>query len=200
MTYKVCRKRSTSTFKINDQYCKIFFTPLKPWNGEYWMWDIGFAVSKSKHQLNDWYTKKKNKRAKKLTTQLTGKAGIKTLTEGLRTVLRMRWTLEPGDCLFLGCESCEPEKQFRAYCRWLKDHPDWRVDVENKRFWWHRPPFADDPLYELGRIIPTVPADPLAPVVELNYFQSFLFDPFPEVLEDMLQSMAQIHCQSDQAQ
>ena len=200
MTYKVCRKRSTTTFKINDQYCKIFFTPLKPWNGDYWMWDIGFAVSKSKRQLNDWYAKKKNKRTKKLTSQLTGKGGIRTLTEGLRTVLKMRWTLEPGDCLFLGCESCEPEKQFRAYCRWLKDHPDWRVDVEGKRFWWHRPPFAGDPLYEMGRIIPTVPEDPLAPVVELNYFQSFLFDPFPGVLEDMLQSTAQTHCQSDQAQ
>lgn len=200
MTYKVCRKRSTTTFKINDQYCKLFFRPLKPWKDAYWMWEVSFAVSKSKRQINDWYARKGNKRAKTLGKQLTGKSGIKTLTEGLHNVLLFRWTIPPGDCLFLDCESCNPEKQFRAYCRWLKDHPDWRVDVEGKRFWWHRPPYADDPLYQLGKIIPMAPADPLAPVVDGKYFESFLFDPFPGVLEDMLGSMVQTDCQSDQAQ
>lgn len=200
MTYKVCRKRSTTTFKINDQYCKIFFRPLKPWTDSSWIWEVSFAVSKSKRQINDWFKRRKNKRGRKLNEQLTGKSGIKTLTEAVRTVLKFRWKLEPGDCLFFSCESCQPEKQFRAYCRWLKDHPDWRVDLEQKKFWWHRPPYVDDPLYDLGKITPTVPEDPLAPVVDANYFQCFLFDPFPGVLEDMLQSMVQKDYQLDQAQ
>jgi len=200
MTYKVCRKRSTTTFKINDQYCKLFFTPLRQWNRDHWIWEIGFAVSKSKRQINDWYARKKNKRANKLKSQITGKSGIKPLNTALPLVLKFRWKIEPGDCMFLDCQSNQPDKQFRAYKYWLKHHPDWGLDVEHKRLWWHRPPYLGDPLYELGRIIPMVPADPLAPVVDGKYFESFLFDPFPGVLEDMLGSMVQTGSQSDQAQ
>ena len=200
MTHRVCRKRSTTTFKVNDQYCKLFLTPLYQYRPNHWVWKVGFAVSKSKRQLNDWYYERSNRRSKKLHSQLTGKAGIKTITQGFNQVLLQRWNLEPGDCLFIDCTSIEVEKQFHAFSRWLRYHPDWEVDFNGKVFWWHRPPYARDPLYELGRITPVVPADPLAPLVDEKYFQSFLFHPFPGVLEDMLQSTAQTDCQSDQAQ
>ena len=200
MTYRVCRKRSTTTFKINNQYCKVFLTPLRRWEGEYWIWQLSFAVSKSKRQINDWYKNKKNKSVLNLKNQITGRSGIKTITEGFRQALLLRWGLEPGDILFLDCTSKEADKQFRAFCRWLRYHPEWTVDVENKVFWWQRPPYRFDPLYEMGRIIPVVPEDPLAPVVEQQYFECFRVDFHPGVLEDMLQSMVQTHCQSDQVQ
>lgn len=188
MTYRVCRKRSTTTFKVNDQYCKLFLIPLHPSGTDHWVWKFGFAVSKSKRQLNDWFNEKKNQRSRLLHQQITGKSGVIPIVRGFQNVLTMRWNLQPGDALFIDCTSVEADKQFSAFSRWLRYHPDWLVDPINKMFWWHRPPYAGDPLYELGEITPMVPADPLAPLVGEQYFQSFLFHPYPGVLEDMLQS------------
>lgn len=200
MTYRVCRKRSTTTFKINDQYCKVFLTPIKEFNPGRWVWKVGFAISKSKRQLNDWDKRKKNKRSVNLHNQISGRSGIKTITEGFRQVLLMRWNLEPGDALFLDCTSKKPDAQFRSWSRWLRYHPDWNVDVIDKAFWWHRPPYGGDPIYEMGRIIPVVPEDPLAPLVDEQYFACFRVDFHPGVLEDMLQSMVQKSNQSDPVQ
>lgn len=200
MTYRVCRKRSTTTFKINNQYCKLFLTPLHEYRPNHWVWKFGFAVSKSKRQLNDWYNQKKNQRSKLLHNQITGKAGMKTIIRGFENVLLLRWNIEPGDCLFIDCTSAESTKQFSAFSRWLRYHPDWEVDPANKVFWWHRPPYAGDPLYEMGQIIPVVPEDPLAPLVDEQYFSCFRVHFLPGVLEDMLQSMTQIKNQSSPAQ
>jgi len=200
MTYRVCRKRSTTTFKINDQYCKVSLTPLKPWSGDKWLWQVHVAVSKSKRQLNDWYKEKKNKRSNNMKSHLTGKSGIKALTNSATAILKLRWKLEPGDCLYLDCQSCKPDKQFRAYYYWVKNNPDCSIDAEKRRVWWHRPPYLGDPLYEMGQIIPVVPEDPLAPVVGERYFECFRVDFYPGVLEDMLQSMVQTGSQSDQDQ
>lgn len=160
------------------------------------MWKFGFAVSKSKRQLNDWYKEKKNRRSNLLHKQLTGKSGMKTIVQGFHHVLLMRWHLEPGDCLFLDCTSKEPDKQFKAWSRWLRYHPDWEVDYARKMFWWHRPPYSNDPLYEIGTIVPKVPADPLAPLVDEQYYECFLFHPAPGVLEGMLQSKIETENQS----
>jgi len=152
------------------------------------VWKFGFAVSKSKRQLNDWYQKKKNQRSRLLHTQITGKSGVIPIIRGFDCVLRMRWQLEPGDAVYIDSTSARRHTQFRAFLRWLPRHPDWEADCFNKIFWWHRPPYAGDPLYKMGKIIPVVPEDPLAPLVSEQYFQSFLFHPYPGVLEDMLQS------------
>jgi hypothetical protein len=200
MTHRVCRKRSTTTFKINDQYCKLFLTPEFCFTGNHWVWRVAYAISKSKRQLNDWYQNKKNKRASNMRSHLTGKGGFKSINQGFKHLLVARWQLEPGDCLYLDCTSRHPDKQFKAWSRWLAYHPDWSVDWEALKFWWHRPPYAAEPLYELGKITGVVPADPLAPAVGEKYFECFLFHPFPGVLEDMLQSTAETNYQSDQAQ
>lgn len=200
MTYRVCRKRSTTTFKVNDQYCKLFLSPLHEYEPNHWVWKFGFAVSKSKRQLNDWYNQRSNQRSKLLHTQITGKAGMKTISQGFHEVLLMRWNLEPGDCLFIDCTSAKADKQFNAFSRWLRYHPDWEVDAYNKKFWWHRPPYAGDPLYSIGKIIPKVPANPLAPSVDAAYYEPFLFHPHPQVLEGMLQSKIETENQSSPAQ
>lgn len=200
MTYRVCRKRSTSTFKVNDQYCKVFLTPSFCFKDNHWAWKVGFAVSKSKRQLNDWYQERKNKRARQLRTQLTGKGGFKTISRGFKTVLNLRWNLEPGDCLFLDCTSKEPDKQFHAWSHWLERHPDWLVNFENLQFWWHRPPYHMDPIYQMAKVIPTVPVNPLAPSVGEQYFDGFLIDLLPAAREDMLQSTVEILNQSFQDQ
>ena len=200
MTYRVCRKRSTTTFKVNDQYCKLFLTPLYEYEPNHWVWKFGFAVSKSKRQLNDWNEERGNRRSRLLHSQITGKGGMKTIIQGFHHVLLMRWNLEPGDCLFIDCTSAEADKQFKAFSRWLRYHPDWEVDYHNKKFWWHRPPYAGDPLYSMGKITPKVPADPLAPLVDAAYYEPFLFHPHPGVLEDMLQSKSETENQSCQVQ
>lgn len=200
MTYRVCRKRSTTTFKLGDQYCKVFLTPRYPYVNDRWLWKFGFAVSKSKRQLNDWYKGKKNKRAEKLRENLTGRQGIKTITQGFHHVLLMRWLIEPGDALFIDCTSIQKFKQFRAFYRWTKQHPDWVVLPSERLFMWYRPPYWNDPIYECGKITAAVPADPTAPVVESAYYECFLLDPDPEVLQDMLRSRVEIENQSDLVQ
>lgn len=164
------------------------------------MWQVHVAVSKSKRQLNDWYKEKKNKRCNNLKSHLTGKSGIKILTTSVNSILKLRWNLEPGDCLYIDCQSCKADKQFRTYYYWVKNHPDCCIDTEKKRVWWHRPPYVGDALYEMGRIIPVVPEDRAAPLVGEQYFECFRVDFHPGVLEDMLQSMVQTDSQSTQAQ
>lgn len=200
MTYRVCRKRSTTTFKLGDQYCKLVLEPNYVYVDDRWVWKFGFAVSKSKRQLNDWYNERKNKRAKNLGSRLTGKQGMKTISQGFHHALLMRWQIEPGDVVYIDCRSVNSEKQFRAYYRWTAKHPDWVILPNERLFMWYRPPYWNDPIYQCGKITGVVPADPTAPVVESAYYECFLLDPDPEVLEDMLRSKVETKNQSDLVQ
>jgi hypothetical protein len=200
MTYKVCRKRSTTTFKINNQVCKVFLNPLFKGENGHWIWELSFAIGKSKRDLNDWFNQRKNKRANRIKKRLTGKNGLKPLNKAAQISLQMRWQIEPGDCILVNCQSKYVYKQFKAMFYWLKHQPDIVHNSFKKQLWWHRPPYPGDPIYELGKIIPAAPANPLAPVVDLNYFDSFRVEFHPQVLEDMLKSMVQKSNQSDQVQ
>jgi hypothetical protein len=146
----------------------------------FWIWNVGFAVGKSRRQINDWYNNRKNKRSKSLTRQMTGRSGIKTIKRGWTEVLRLRWSLPPGDGYIIDCTSKYPEKEFRAFHRWALANEDIVIDYANKQFWWYRPPYADDPLRASYKIIPAIPPDPLAPTTGANYYNCFL-----------------IHCEAD---
>ena len=70
------RKFTTSTFFVEGQLCKIFFQPLSTFNKNHVVWNVGFAIGKSKRQLNDWYWKRKNKRSRSIRNKMIGKSGL----------------------------------------------------------------------------------------------------------------------------
>jgi hypothetical protein len=179
MSYRVCRKFTGSVFKVGDHLCKIFLEPMVEYRPGFYSWNVGFAVGKSRRQLNDWYWKRKNKRARSIDKKLLGKSGVSTFTIGYKILQRIRWSIEPGDCLVLDCTSKDPEKQFRVWCRWLKNNPEWSIDTERKEFLWYRPPYPDDPLRAAYDLVAVVPDDPTICVSGRNYFKTFYFEPFP---------------------
>ena len=136
-------------------------------------WNIGFAIGKSNRQLNDWYTKKKNKRAFSLNKKLVGRSGIKFIRKGFEEVLKLRWYIQPGDAIVLDCTSGEPEKQFRAWKRWQAFHPDILVKEERKEFIWHRPPHHIDPIWKSHKIIGKIPPFPNKSISGKRYFDCF---------------------------
>ena len=155
------RQFTTSTIFVEGQMCKIFLQPLSEFKKGFWIWNTGFAVGKSNRQLNDWYWKRKNKRARSINKKMTGKAGLKTIKKGFEEVLKLRWNIYPGDVLFIDCTSGLPSKQFRAFSRWHRYHPEWTIDYVNKIFFWHRPPHANDPVWDKYEVIGKTPANPL---------------------------------------
>lgn len=177
MSYRVCRKFTSSTFRVDEQLCKIFLEPTFEYRPGFWSWNVGFAVGNSRRQLNDWYWKRKNKRWRSLHTQLTGKAGLKAIRRGFQEVLKMRWNIAPGDCLILDCTSADPEKQFHAWSRWHRYHPEWVIDYERKEFIWYRPPYPDDQIWSHFEILDRTPADPLANTDGDAYFSAFSLRP-----------------------
>lgn len=173
MTYRVRRHTTSRTFKVNGQLCKVFLEPCNEYEPGYWIWNVGFAIGKSRRQINDWYWKRKNKRRRTLTSNLTGKTGIKAIKTAFNTVLEMRWAIEPGDCLMLDCTSKEPLKQFNAWYRWHKHHPEWAIDYQELKYYWYRPPFPSDKIWQNFDIVKVLPEDLLANTHELNYFNCF---------------------------
>jgi len=177
MTYRVCRKFISSTFRVDGQLCKVFLEPISEYRPGRYLWNTGFAIGKSERQLRDWYWKRKNRRARSITDHMNGKCGIKAIRRGFHEVLRLRWNIEPGDCLVIDSTSGYPDKQFRAFGWWHRYHPEWTINYESKEFFWHRPPYPDDPIWEHYSITGVVPADPLANTRDQRYFDCFYIRP-----------------------
>jgi hypothetical protein len=174
MSYRICRKFISHTFRVEDQLCKIFLEPIHEHRPGFWVWNVGFAVGKSRRQINDWYWKRKNKRRRTLHTKLTGRSGMKAIRRGFEEVLKLRWHIQPGDCLVLDCTSADPERQFHAWSRWHRYHPEWVINYERKEFIWYRPPYPDDAIWwAAGMIKSVIPADPLANTADQRYFDCF---------------------------
>ena len=198
MTYRVCRQFKVSTFRVDNQLCKIFLEPIFEYKPGFFMWNVGFAIGKSNRQLNDWYWKRKNKRRRSLENQFIGRSGIKAIRRGFEEVLKLRWSIEPGDYLVLDCTSGDPERQFHAWSRWHRYHPEWVIDYDKKEFLWYRPPYSDDPLREYFDIKAIVPADPLANTDNSRYSDCFLVRPkgfgtyrsMVEIIEELNQAQS----------
>ena len=192
MTYRVRRKFTSTTFCIDDQICKIFFSPEREYRDGFWLWKVGFAVGKSKRQLNDWYWKRKNKPARSIRNQMVGRSGLKAIRRGFEEVLRMRWLIPPGDAIVLDCTSGDPDRQFRAWSRWHRYHPEWIIDFNSKEFYWYRPPYYDDPIRKEFNITPLVPSDPLANTAKERYFDCFRVSPKVKVDELSMEQIANL--------
>ena len=171
------RKFTTYKFFVEGQICKVFFQPQKEFKKGFWIWNVGFAVGKSNRQLNDWYWKRKNKRSRSIHRQMTGRKGIKTVTIFFKEILKLRWILEPGDVFYCDCTSFKPEQQFKIGLRFVRNHPDWAIDHDKKIFFWHRPPYSDDEIWDTHKIIGKMPPNPLLSMGSNQYAQCF--DAFP---------------------
>ena len=177
MSYRVSRKFTSSSFKINGQFCKVFLEPDYEYRGGYWLWNLGFAIGKSRRQLNDWYWRRENKRRHSLDGHITGCSNMTAFSKGVRTMLDLRWTLPPGDLLKIDCTSKEPEKQFRSYWYWLRKHPEWRIDRDTKTIFWYRPPYPDDQIWEQFKVVGIIPEDRQANTAESRYYDCFRVEP-----------------------
>ena len=171
------RKFTTYKFFVEGQICKVFFQPQKEFKKGFWIWNVGFAVGKSNRQLNDWYWKRKNKRSRSIHRQMTGRKGMKTVTIFFKEILKLRWILEPGDVFYCDCTSFKPEQQFKIGLRFVRNHPDWAIDHDKKIFFWHRPPYSDDEIWDTHKIIGKIPPNPLLSMGNSQYVQCF--DAFP---------------------
>ena len=178
MSYRVRRKFTSSKFYVEGQICKIFMEPHYEIRPGFWLWNVGFAIGKSNRQINDWYNKRKNKRCRSMYKKMTGqRAGFKAVKKGFEKVLRMRWLIQPGDILLLDCTSGDPGKQFKAWSRWHRYHPEWTFSVEKLEWYWHRPPYIDDPVRKDFNIRAITPEDPLANTDGSRYFDCFRVEP-----------------------
>ena len=173
MSKKLHRKSISNSFKIKGHLCKVILDPWCKLENGFYNWNVGFAVGKSNRQINDWYHKRKNRRARSLNRKLTGKVGLKLIAEGWYKVLQMRWYVKPGDSLTISCTSAKPEQQFRAFKYWQRHHCDWLCDDEKLEFHWTRPPYPDDTIWDKYEFIPKVPDNPLEPVYPGAYFDCF---------------------------
>jgi len=104
---------------------------------------------------------------------LVGKSGMEAIAKGFDTVLLLRWNIAPGDAVVLDCTSADPERQFRAWKRWHRHHQDWVIDYQEKKFFWYRPPYPDDELHKLFKILPVTPPNPRMNCQEQRYFSCF---------------------------
>ena len=173
MTYRVRRQFKVSTFRVDGQLCKMFLDPWYEYKPGFFTWNIGFAVGKSSRQINDWYKGRKNKRARSLDQKVTGRSGVKTVLRSVEEIFRLRWHIEPGDCLIFKCTSLDPDKQFNVYGRWVRKHREWVANHELKELAWYRPPYIDDALRSYCDIIPVTPKDPLADTLADRYYDCF---------------------------
>ena len=108
---------------------------------------------------------------------MVGKSGLKTIKKGFEEVLKLRWIVEPGDVIFLDCTSGDPERQFKAWSRWHRYHPEWSIDYEKKIFFWHRPPYANDEVWDNYKVIGFTPANPLLNTEPCRYRDCFSLYP-----------------------
>jgi hypothetical protein len=177
MTQRVRRKFTSSTFCVDGYICKVFIEPVEKYTSNFYIWSAGFAIGKSKRQINDWYKRRKNKRARSLEGKISGKRGIKIIRKGFQEILKMRWLIEPGDALSGVCRSAKTEKEFNAFYRWAKKHPEIIINYLNKEFIWYRPPFPNDPVRKHFKIIPLTPSNKLISTTGSSYYDCFLVRP-----------------------
>ena len=89
MTYRPRRRRLTSTIRVGKHICKVFIDPWHWVKDGTVVWKVGFAVGKSRRQVNDWYHIRQNRHSRSLHKRMTGTEEHKTISRGFK-VLRLR--------------------------------------------------------------------------------------------------------------
>jgi hypothetical protein len=119
LTCKQRRKKLTFSKRFdNGQLLKAFLTPVNIKDNKC-IWNFAIAVSRSNRQINDWNSCRKNKRANKLKSNVTGNVGSKSLIEAARITRKCFVHIQKGDSIIFKCESSIRQKQLRVFKKWL---------------------------------------------------------------------------------
>ena len=141
MSYRIKRKKITRSIKINQkQFIKLRFIPwVRTPNGCVWL--ASMALCRSKRQVNDWLQEKKNKRARQLKFNLTGKDSNRIQAIGVRVLREWINVIPPGDSLAFRCDSAKKEKQFRVWKKWFtkNESSNWIIEEDLKTFFYYKP-------------------------------------------------------------
>lgn len=141
MSYRIKRKKITRSIRINQkQFIKLRLIPwIRTPNGCVWL--VSMAVCRSKRQVNDWLQEKKNKRARQLKLNLTGKDSNRIQAIGVRALRELIDVIPPGDSLTFRCDSAKKEKQFRVWKKWFtkKENSNWIIEDDLKTFFYYKP-------------------------------------------------------------
>lgn len=135
-------KRQKKTGKIFLKGKTFLKLRLIPWirtkSGCVWL--ASMAVSNSNRQVNDWLNRRGNQRVRRLDMSLTGKSGNLSQALAIRFLRECVEYIPVGDSIALRCESVVPDKQFRIWKRWFKNHEDpaWEISEEHKSFFLYK--------------------------------------------------------------
>lgn len=119
----ICEKRRRKKLTFikrfdNGQLLKALLVPVNIKNNNC-IWNFSIAVSRSNRQINDWNKCRKNRRANKLKSNLTGNVGPKSLIEAARITRECFVHIREGDSIIFKCESSMRQKQIRVFKKWL---------------------------------------------------------------------------------
>ena len=140
MSLRTTRNKKVAITRLPHGY--ILKLQLRPWlytrTGVVWL--ASLAIGKSTRQINDWMMRRKNRRVRRMDSSLTGKEGNRTQAIAIRQVRKWAKEIPVGDSMTLRCESVVPEKQFRIWKKWFKQHEDqsWEVSDEHQSFFFYR--------------------------------------------------------------
>jgi len=124
----------------NGQICKVWFSPFLR-VGNTFIWNVSTAIGRSVRQLNDWSLKRKNKRAKRLKSSMSGRVGSASLFFVIRILRQCYRLLPPGDSIAFKCESVCSSKQYKVWEKWLlnKEADPWQALPDVKSFFINQP-------------------------------------------------------------
>lgn len=142
---KFTRSKKISTLKLDDgTLLRVRLIPWIPVEDRY-IWLVSMAVGKSNRQINDWMNKRKNRRARRLSTQLNGKFAMQLQLLAMDQVRTWMDEHPAGDSMTFRCESAKADKQFRIWKKWFrrKEAVEWQVLDEELAFYYYKPMVLD---------------------------------------------------------
>ena len=141
MHHKIKRHQKVVTIRLQNTYLvKMFLQPVVK-TGTGCVWVMGIATGKSIRQINQWFKRRKTRRARKMAMCLTGRLGVTIHKIGIEQMRQWYDELAPGDSISFRCESASPEKQFKVWRRWFEknESKNWEIETKHLSFFLYKP-------------------------------------------------------------
>ena len=138
--HKIQKKKKIKLIQLNSKYVlKLWLKPSYK-VGNFYAWVASMCIGKSIRQINDWYNKRKNKRAKYLNSNLIGTFAMKPQLMAIDQIRNWAKELPEGDAIYLVCESAKPLKQFKIWKKWFEknEDPAWVISEEHMSFYYYK--------------------------------------------------------------
>ena len=139
MTLRTTRANKVMITRIGDQILKA---RLMPWmytdDGVVWL--ASMALGKSMRQINDWMSRKENRRRRLMDSSLIGRDAMKPQLMVMYQIRKWMKEIPVGDSINLRCESALSDKQFRVWKKWFEKHedPNWIANPKWKTLFFYR--------------------------------------------------------------